>query len=93
MPLMMSLDEHQDTLLQLLLEDEGTPLDASAHGEIEEQDPWTQQLKERLKREIENEVGAGWMHPWTQQFKERLREDFKSDKVKGQGKGEARTLA
>ena len=84
----MSLDEHQDTLLQLLLEDEGTPLDASAQGEIEEQDPWTQQLKERLKREIENEAGAGWMHPWTQQLKERLKESFKGDKVKDEGKGE-----
>ena len=88
MPLMMSLDEHQGTFLQLLLEDEGTPLDASAHGEIEEQDPWTQQLKERLKREIENEAGAGWMHPWTQQLKERLKEGFKGDKVKDEGKGE-----
>ena len=87
MPLLTS-DEHQDTLLQLLLEDEGTPLDASAQGEIEEQDPWTQQLKERLKREIENEAGAGWMHPWTQQLKERLKESFKGDKVKDEGKGE-----
>ena len=87
MPLLTS-DEYQDSLLQLLLEDEGTPLDASAQGEIEEQDPWTQQLKERLKREIENEAGAGWMHPWTQQLKERLKEGFKGDKVKDEGKGE-----
>ena len=78
MPLLTS-DQHQDTLLQLLLEDEGTPLDASAHGEIEEQDPWTQQLKERLKREIDNEAVAGWMHPWTQQLKERLKEGFSTD--------------
>ena len=85
---MLTSDEHQDTLLQLLLEDEGTPLDASAQGEIEEQDPWTQQLKELLKREIENEAGAGWMHPWTRLVKERLKESFKGDKVKDEGKGE-----